>query len=616
MVQLTVPSLLMSGQSGGSTAVNPATLYMMASGRLRVDSGGSSVPNTATSSTLNMLTRVAIITPKWAPKNPRFLFVNWWCRETTAPPEQVSGNSITIDGATLEIVGTGFTALTFGGESSVTIASGGYAISDPVNVTLNANQGASSSNGGIFIRTSCTVGASGDNYPGYYDLNATLAGEHGAQAAALGDQTWTLTGGTVGGSVSRGYGPVAMVALGNDGSPVVYIAGDSIAYGKGDRLALSERGVIGYLTRGLDDSGSGSLGYCDWAVAGQSCSASSEGATTNGNYGYRITALQALAALNPASQNPFTTIICEHGTNNAGNLSTYNPAFWSLLRTAFPGAWLVQTTLTPHTNTIAPLGSTTAGSGDSEVTAYTSTFTGSIATTVLTVTGTPSGTVMVGQTVTSGAGVTAGTQIISEGSGTGGAGTYNLNNSQTVSSESMTFAMGDYGWTDDAHQVAYSVQYTYPTGAVPVFNAALLAGTYTGSSGGTVNAVLDITPYLWDASGNWAGYSFSSTFASTVSSGVTSISLNASPPVGATLCLGASLATVEDGTQDDSELTVTAVSGSGPYTVTLATATTQAHNSGDGASSVYSNSGLHPTSYGAVAGSTAVINAKTNGVLK
>jgi len=64
-------------------------------------------------------------------------------------------------------------------------------------------------------------------------------------------------------------------------------------------------------------------------------------------------------------------------------------------------------------------------------------FTGSIATTVLTVTGTPGGTLAIGQTIT-GPGVTPGTTIASLGTGTGGAGTYNINNSQTVASTNLT----------------------------------------------------------------------------------------------------------------------------------------------------------------------------------
>ena len=62
--------------------------------------------------------------------------------------------------------------------------------------------------------------------------------------------------------------------------------------------------------------------------------------------------------------------------------------------------------------------------------------TGSISTTVLTVSAVTSGVIAVGQAV-SGAGVAYGTVITSLGTGTGGTGTYNINTSQTVSSEAL-----------------------------------------------------------------------------------------------------------------------------------------------------------------------------------
>ncbi len=64
-------------------------------------------------------------------------------------------------------------------------------------------------------------------------------------------------------------------------------------------------------------------------------------------------------------------------------------------------------------------------------------FTGAIATTVLTVSAVSSGTIALGQEVR-GTGITAGTVISSFGTGSGGTGTYNLSISQTVSSEPMT----------------------------------------------------------------------------------------------------------------------------------------------------------------------------------
>lgn len=73
--------------------------------------------------------------------------------------------------------------------------------------------------------------------------------------------------------------------------------------------------------------------------------------------------------------------------------------------------------------------------------------TGSIATTVLTVTVVTSGTLAVGQTI-SGSGVTVGTTITSLGTGTGGTGTYNLSASQTVISETITVGLSSASQTN------------------------------------------------------------------------------------------------------------------------------------------------------------------------
>jgi hypothetical protein len=65
------------------------------------------------------------------------------------------------------------------------------------------------------------------------------------------------------------------------------------------------------------------------------------------------------------------------------------------------------------------------------------TLTGSISATTLTVTYSPSQALGPGQTI-SGSGVASGTQITAFGTGTGGTGTYTVNNSQTVAREAMT----------------------------------------------------------------------------------------------------------------------------------------------------------------------------------
>jgi hypothetical protein len=63
--------------------------------------------------------------------------------------------------------------------------------------------------------------------------------------------------------------------------------------------------------------------------------------------------------------------------------------------------------------------------------------TGAISGTTLTVSAVTSGTLAVGQLIT-GAGVAASTYITALGTGTGGTGTYTVNNSQTVASETLT----------------------------------------------------------------------------------------------------------------------------------------------------------------------------------
>jgi hypothetical protein len=71
------------------------------------------------------------------------------------------------------------------------------------------------------------------------------------------------------------------------------------------------------------------------------------------------------------------------------------------------------------------------------VSSATATFTGTIAGTVLTVTAVATGTILDGMTLTAGS-MSGGTKITALGTGTGGIGTYTINNSQTRASQSIT----------------------------------------------------------------------------------------------------------------------------------------------------------------------------------
>jgi phage tail sheath protein FI len=96
-------------------------------------------------------------------------------------------------------------------------------------------------------------------------------------------------------------------------------------------------------------------------------------------------------------------------------------------------------------------------------------FTGTIATTTLTVTGVTAGTIAVGNTI-SGTGITAGTTITALVSGTGGTGTYTISTSQTVSTAvtittsapavtniSLSGGTDDLAITDGEKQSAYDL---------------------------------------------------------------------------------------------------------------------------------------------------------------
>lgn len=93
--------------------------------------------------------------------------------------------------------------------------------------------------------------------------------------------------------------------------------------------------------------------------------------------------------------------------------------------------------------------------------------TGSIATTVLTVTAVTSGTLSVGQTI-SGSGITAGTKITALGTGLGGTGTYTVDTSQTASSTTVTAS------------AAYSTAYGGNTGNGAMGAITVSAGAQAG----------------------------------------------------------------------------------------------------------------------------------------
>lgn len=126
-------------------------------------------------------------------------------------------------------------------------------------------------------------------------------------------------------------------------------------------------------------------------------------------------------------------------------------------------------------------------------------FTGTIATTTLTVSAVTSGTIAIGQTI-SGDGVSAGTKVTAFLTGTGGTGTYTVSISQTVA-VGVTITSG----TDATHQTNYTnlicgletdgvgcsntldVLYVWATSDQTSALLNLCSASYPGTTSGTVN---------------------------------------------------------------------------------------------------------------------------------
>lgn len=177
----------------------------------------------------------------------------------------------------------------------------------------------------------------------------------------------------------------------------------------------------------------------------------------------------------------------------------------------------------------------------------------------------------------------------------------------------------DMCWTNSAQQVAQQSAYVYPTGAVPVFNAALKAGSYTGTASNQVQGIIDDTAYCWDpTTGGWLVPGFTSFLTAAANIGDGSVQLNDNPPIGTCLVLspGSAALNAEAGTTDGGGLAVKSVTGSpGAWIAVLTENLVHAHAINSVVGSALTDSGLHPNQQGSVAKSNGVMVAKNNGTI-
>lgn len=145
------------------------------------------------------------------------------------------------------------------------------------------------------------------------------------------------------------------------------------------------------------------------------------------------------------------------------------------------------------------------------------------------------------------------------------------------------------------------------------FNTNILGSSYAAYLAGVIN----VNTYITDG-GNpdlWLVPSLNTTLAAGASSGATSVSLNAAPSLYDCLVIepGASGTIDTDGTNG---LVVTAVSGSGPYTVTLNNSLSRTHSSGAAVKAALTKDGVHPYISGHLLIKGSIIDAKNSGMFR
>ena len=172
--------------------------------------------------------------------------------------------------------------------------------------------------------------------------------------------------------------------------------------------------------------------------------------------------VNVVSSLNYIPQTAFTTAITTVGITNVGTIANTG----DITNTGIVDTDMLKLTLGASGTPFAVMSTATVATGASC----------SIATTVLTVAGAVTGTFAVGQVIT-GTGVANGTVITALGTGTGGAGTYTVNVSQTVTGPVAVTGTTTITWMDIATGAWY---YTGPLSTTGSLTATTL--TVNGSS--------------------------------------------------------------------------------------------------------------------------------------
>lgn len=133
-----------------------------------------------------------------------------------------------------------------------------------------------------------------------------------------------------------------------------------------------------------------------------------------------------------------------------------------------------------------------AGSVVVRGTGVAATVTGAISGTTLTVSAVTSGTLSLGQAIT-GTGMAAGTRIVEFLTGTGGTGTYRVNNSQTFASGTITGAVGAALTEGEDYIVNYSLGWVKPLsgGRIAAGQSPVVDADYQAVNGASINGATE-----------------------------------------------------------------------------------------------------------------------------
>lgn len=361
VVGTTAPTAIAGGLQAGTPA-GPAWAFGASSFR----TAGADLYRMQASDA-NRLTELSDLYLPPQPAGWRVVFTNFGLDPNNRPAgtarEQKPGNTNALDYVVaFTAVNGGGTrvVLTFGGAGSTVMADGGFAITDAVPTAWP----------GGFLRTSISTAMGAARPRGFTSMGQLgevrrhLAAPNATYAAGGSITSVGLTANT-----TNGYSPVAVLVPWSR-QPSVLELGDSITQQDDLPQLASARGVVGGITRGLDDDGpTGRFGVGNFGHHGAQMADFMD--LSDGRFGLRYKLLSYIRnTLNGGQVWPFSAIWSQGLRNDysamgyastdtiasvTADMQSRATAWWGFLSQTFPGVPIIQSTITPRTvdNTLA-----------------------------------------------------------------------------------------------------------------------------------------------------------------------------------------------------------------------------------------------------------------------